>query len=32
MGQRQEGSKGRQTGENDEDEAIDIPPFLKKYN
>lgn len=32
MGQRQEGSKGRQTGENDEDEAVDIPPFLKKYN
>ncbi len=32
MGQRQEGSKGRQTGEDDEEEAIDVPPFLKKYN
>ncbi len=32
MGQRQDGPKGRQTGEDDEEGAIDVPPFLKKFN
>ena len=31
MGRRQELSKGRTTGEDDEEEAIDVPPFMKRF-
>ena len=33
MGRRQDTRRGRQTGEEDEqEEAIDVPPFMKKFD
>ena len=32
MGRRQETRRGRQTGEEEEEEAIDVPPFMKKFD
>jgi hypothetical protein len=32
MGRRQETRRGRQTGGEEEEEAIDVPPFMKKFD
>ena len=32
MGRRQDARGGRQTGEEKEEEAIDVPPFMKKFD
>src|SRR5947209_8762822 len=32
MGRRQDTRRGRQTGEEEEEEAIDVPPYMKKFD